>query len=651
MNRILIVGHSASGYQTVESVLQQRGMCSPHPSRREELLPQDITSTLCKVHKTPHIEHMTVEDDIEQLQVAPIWHGMAMDLMLGNLEQELWGWADPQAIYTLDYWAQLDDQLTFVLVYDKPQSALVNAATKLDNLPAPDLEQRLSNWMAYNGALLHFFLRHTDRCLLVNAQQVRHNTDGCLQKLQPLLRAPLLSLTEDETVDDVTTDGTQLSTYPIHTMIPEQKLTDVINLAGLKTTKAHEILQGSAMESYLLNQVLTEYPACLALYAELQSAASLPLQEPSQANSNAAQAWGALVQQRTLAIELASGLHETYQGLRLNLEQTIVEQAKESELRLTQLHQVQEELESHYIRKQELEQRSAEQSREIQRQAELVKQKEAEKSALNKALADAQIELEETKSSGQQKLGEQNAQLQMLSEESELLLSHLHLVQEELEHHYQQKQELELRSTEYSREIQRQAELAEQKEVEKSALNKALTEKQKLLEAAQSEGLQKLDEQNMQLKTLSDENSLLLSQLHRVQEELERYYLDNQLLKKQLPAPMYGAAARVKQELGYRLGSVMIKRSRSLVGWLGMPWALAAERQAWRQQSENHPQKVLPAIDTYRDAHEAERVKCHLSYRLGQVLIRNGKSPLGWVKLPFALGREVQQFRRQRKEV
>lgn len=651
MNRILIVGHPNSDYQTVENVLQQRGMCPPLPSRREGLLPQDITATLCKVHKAPQIDHVATEDDIKRLQVAPVWHGMAMDLMLGNLEQDLWGWADPQAIYTLDYWAQLDDKLTFVLVYDEPQSTLVNAVSKLDNLSVPDLEHLIENWMAYNGSLLHFFLRHADRCLLVNAQQVRRNTDDCLQKLQPLLNAPLLSLAEYKEVGEVKPDDSQLSAYTIHTMMSDQRLTDVIKLAGLEATKAQEILQGSAIESYLLHQVLTEYPACLALYAELQSAASLPLQEPSQANSNAAQAWGALVQQRTLAIELASGLHETYQGLRLNLEQTIVEQAKESELRLSQLHQVQEELESHYIRKQELEQRSAEQSREIQRQAELVKQKEAEKSALNKALADAQIELEETKSSGQQKLGEQNAQLQMLSEESELLLSHLHLVQEELEHHYQQKQELELRSTEYSHEIQRQAELAEQKEVEKSALNKALTEAQKLLEAAQSEGQQKLDEQNMQLKTLSDENSLLLSQLHRVQEELERYYLDNQLLKKQLPAPMYGAAARVKQELGYRLGSVMIKRSRSLAGWLGMPWALAAERQAWRQQSANHPQKVLPAIDTYRDAHEAERVKCHLSYRLGQVLIRNGKSPLGWVKLPFALGREVQQFRLQRKEV
>ena len=28
--------------------------------------------------------------------------------MLGNLEENFWGWSDPNAIYLLDYWKQLD---------------------------------------------------------------------------------------------------------------------------------------------------------------------------------------------------------------------------------------------------------------------------------------------------------------------------------------------------------------------------------------------------------------------------------------------------------------------------------------------------------------------------------------------------------------
>ena len=77
--------------------------------------------------------------------------------------------------------------------------------------------------------------------------------------------------------------------------------------------------------------------------------------------------------------------------------------------------------------------------------------------------------------------------------------------------------------------------------------------------------------------------------------------------------------------------------------------ALAAEVRAFRQEAAARPAKKLPPIHTYRDAHEAERVKQHLSYRLGSTLLQHGKSPLGWLKLPFALQRQVREFRLQRK--
>jgi hypothetical protein len=153
---------------------------------------------------------------------------------------------------------------------------------------------------------------------------------------------------------------------------------------------------------------------------------------------------------------------------------------------------------------------------------------------------------------------------------------------------------------------------------------------------------------------LEQENELLLTQLHQVQEELERYYLENQALKAParpkaivpVPVPkLYGAAARIKRQLSYRLGATMIERSRSFGGWLGMPLALAREaRQFKREKTQRGPEK-LPPIAQYRDAHVAERVKQHLSYRLGQTLVANARSPIGWVKLPWALWGQVRDFR------
>lgn len=151
---------------------------------------------------------------------------------------------------------------------------------------------------------------------------------------------------------------------------------------------------------------------------------------------------------------------------------------------------------------------------------------------------------------------------------------------------------------------------------------------------------------------LKEENELLLTQLHQVQEELERYFVENQRLKQTMvprDPPLYGAADRVKQQLTYRLGATMIERSRSLGGWVSMPFALIGTTRRFRADLRARGDKKLPPISKYQDRHEAERVKQHLSYRIGAALLRNVKSPVGWMRLPFALRREVRAFRQERK--
>lgn len=585
MNRILIVGHPSSGYKEVEEILQQRGMTSALPSRRDALLPQDITATLCKVHKVPDIDNVTAEEEIKPLQVAPVWHGMALDLMLGNLEQNLWGWADPQSIYSLDYWCQLDDNLTFVLVYDTPQQALMEASTKHKDLSGKTIEHNINNWMAYNGALLAFYLRNRNRCLMVSAQQVKRNSEVYLQQLQPLLNTPLLSMSEgasQEIAYFVTSDESPYSAQTRYPVLPENKLKEIANLAGLDVKETQDFLQENIVESFLLEQLLSEYPACQRLYAELQSAANLPLQTDHREKNDPAKIWKKMVQQRMRSAELATGLYQAYLSMNESLASDILIQNQECEVLLSQLHQVQEELERQYLIKEDLENLKTQQSTKLQYQISLTRKKEEELSPLIKKVAEIQKQLDISKTKSR-------------------------LIEEE-----------------------------------KNILNKSLNDAKKQLTTLKATEQKKIE------KT-QGENELLLSQLHAVQEELERYYLENNKLKAQQSPVLYGAAERIKQELGYRLGAIMIKNSNSLTGWLGMPKALAAERRAWHQYNSSQPQKNLPPVTVYRDAHEAERVKRHLSYQLGEVLIRSEGSLLRWVKLPFALHRSVRQFRHQRK--
>ena len=204
-----------------------------------------------------------------------------------------------------------------------------------------------------------------------------------------------------------------------------------------------------------------------------------------------------------------------------------------------------------------------------------------------------------------------------------------------------------------------QAELKKTQETLKITQDKAnelpkvqekLKEAQAALQAAKT---QKAAAPSQELK---EENELLLLQLHQVQEELERYYLENQKLKigsahkpKAEARDYYGAADRIKRQLSYRLGSVMIEKSRTLGGWLSMPFALQAEAKRFHQEKAARKGGKLPPIAHYRDAHEAERVKQHLSYRLGSTLVQRSGSLGGWLSMPCALRAQVKEFQKSRR--
>ena len=81
-----------------------------------------------------------------------------------NLEQKFWGWSDPYAIYTLDYWLSLDENLTFILVYNHPRSVLEQAANNQESFVNNTIGHLIDNWIAYNTALLNFYYNNRERC-------------------------------------------------------------------------------------------------------------------------------------------------------------------------------------------------------------------------------------------------------------------------------------------------------------------------------------------------------------------------------------------------------------------------------------------------------------------------------------------------------
>jgi hypothetical protein len=468
-NKIVVVGQAESGLEQVFELLCAHGLAPAKVSKREGLSPQAIGEMLCQAHQVvplqvsrlPALSHEAgkeVSDEaalttlrsrqtLAQVEPGTVWQGLALDLLMGNLDQPLWGWADPKAIHVLNYWKLLDPTVVFVLVYDAPQSVLAAALMESDSedFHGEQAQQRvaglLEEWAAYNQTLLEFFYNNQSRCLLIQADHVLGAQPDMLQKVRTQLEAPIemteLELLGVDSAENQPARAAQGGEAPAEPY------------ALLARQIAKELIPG-------------DHPSRL-LFSELQAAGSLPVRR-DQAQRNT-----------QLALRALATLRQ----------------------RITQLES---------------------------------------------------------------------------------------------------------------------APAANQKELE-------------------------------------EENELLLAQLHQVQEELERYYLENLELKQSggktgqgLSQPLYGAAERIKNQLSYRLGRAMIDRSTSFKGWLSMPFAAVRIRSAFRAERRSNASKSLPPISSYADAYDAERVKQHLSYRIGQHMVRCGMTPWGLLRMLFLVRHEVRLY-------
>ncbi|WP_246023747.1 hypothetical protein [Campylobacter taeniopygiae] len=89
------------------------------------------------------------------------------------------------------------------------------------------------------------------------------------------------------------------------------------------------------------------------------------------------------------------------------------------------------------------------------------------------------------------------------------------------------------------------------------------------------------------------------------------------------------AKARIQNQLSYKLGQAMIENSKSILGYIRMPYVLSYIKDKHKQEQKIYEEKIkkdpslkLPPLESYPDYEEALKFKEHLSYKLGEALIR-----------------------------
>ena len=111
----------------------------------------------------------------------------------------------------------------------------------------------------------------------------------------------------------------------------------------------------------------------------------------------------------------------------------------------------------------------------------------------------------------------------------------------------------------------------------------------------------------------------------------------------------YGTAkARIQNQLSYKLGQAMIVNSKSILGYIRIPFVLSYIKDKHKQEQKIYQEKIkkdpslkLPHLESYPDYKEALKEKERLTYKLGEAFIKADKTWYkgGYVRLWFEVRR------------
>ncbi|HEF6313375.1 TPA: sugar transferase, partial [Campylobacter jejuni] len=93
------------------------------------------------------------------------------------------------------------------------------------------------------------------------------------------------------------------------------------------------------------------------------------------------------------------------------------------------------------------------------------------------------------------------------------------------------------------------------------------------------------------------------------------------------------AKSRIQNHLSYKLGQALITNSKSILGYIRMPFVLSYikdkyrfEQKAYKKKIKENPNLALPPLETCPDYNEALKEKECFTYKLGEEFIKASKN-------------------------
>lgn len=161
---------------------------------------------------------------------------------------------------------------------------------------------------------------------------------------------------------------------------------------------------------------------------------------------------------------------------------------------------------------------------------------------------------------------------------------------------------------------------------------------------------------NQTLENINTNNTLNSTLQHSLQTKVQTIQnLENKIKDIEFKFYFKTAKARIQNHLSYKLGQAMIINSKSLLGYIRMPFVLSYMKDKHKQEQKIYQEKIkrdpslkLPPLENYPDYKEALKEKECLTYKLGQALIKADQEWYkgGYVKMWF----EVRKLKRKFKD-
>ena len=130
--------------------------------------------------------------------------------------------------------------------------------------------------------------------------------------------------------------------------------------------------------------------------------------------------------------------------------------------------------------------------------------------------------------------------------------------------------------------------------------------------------------QELEIKSLKDSLDSTKKQL-----ESQNKFLQSQIKEINFTLHYGTAKDRIHNHLSYKLGKAMIENSKSILGYIRMPYVLSyikeqhlKEQKQYQEQIKKNPNLKLPKLESYKDYKEALKEKECFTYKLGEAFIR-----------------------------